>query len=142
MAVRHSTIAMAALGVVSVLVAVLVDLNGVRDASADEGGTKGVPMPAIPLGQGDSCVDDTEFMRRYHMTVLQRQHDDTLLRGMPTGKYSIKGCVACHAVMGPNGRPVRADSPEHFCRVCHDYAAVKIDCFECHASRGRRAATG
>lgn len=142
MAVRHSSIAMVALVLVSVLVAVLVGLDDMRDASADEGGSRGVPIPVIPRGQGDSCVDDTEFMRRYHMTVLQRQHDDTLLRGMPSGKYSIKGCVGCHAVMGPTGRPVRADSPEHFCRLCHDYAAVKIDCFECHASRGRRPATG
>jgi hypothetical protein len=24
---------------------------------------------------------------------------------------------------------------DHFCQSCHNYAAVKIDCFECHSSK-------
>jgi len=31
--------------------------------------------------------------------------------------------------------PVTVDDPQHFCRTCHDYAAVRPDCFQCHASR-------
>ncbi len=27
-----------------------------------------------------------------------------------------------------------------FCQSCHSYASVKIDCFECHASKPERAA--
>ena len=38
-------------------------------------------------------------------------------------------------VKGADGKPVSFASPKHFCRTCHDYAAVHIDCFECHASR-------
>ena len=140
MTMRHGSIAMVALILVLLLV-VLAGLNGVLDASGEEGVGKGVPMPVIARGQGDSCVDDPEFLRRYHMTVLQRQHDESQLTGMPGEKYSLKECVACHAVKGSDGRIVTADSPEHFCRSCHDYAAVKIDCFECHRSRGRRVAT-
>jgi hypothetical protein len=34
---------------------------------------------------------------------------------------------------------VTVSSPQHFCRSCHDYAAVKVDCFECHASRPEAA---
>jgi predicted CXXCH cytochrome family protein len=140
MAVRHSSIATVALVLVSLLVA-LVGLNDVLGASGDEAGSKGVPMPVIPRGQGDSCVDDTEFMRRYHMTVLRHEHDGTPLKSIRGKKYSLKECVACHTAMGPDERPVTADSPEHFCRSCHDYAAVKIDCFDCHRSYRRRAAT-
>ena len=140
MAMRYGSIAMVALVLVLVLV-VLVGLSGVPDASGNEGGADRVPMPVIARGQGDSCVDDPDFLRRYHMTVLQREHDKAQLTGMPGEKYSLKECVACHAVMGSNGRPVTADSPEHFCRTCHDYVAVKIDCFDCHRSRGRRVAT-
>ncbi len=143
MAVRHSSIAVVALALVSLLV-VLAGLNNMLEAAEDEGVAKGVPMPVIPRGQGDSCVDDTEFMRRNHMTLLQHQHDEPRLEGIRSKEgYSLKECLACHAVTRPDARPdakpVTADSPEHFCRSCHDYAAVKIDCFECHRSRGRRS---
>ena len=33
------------------------------------------------------------------------------------------------------GNAITVAEPEHFCRSCHDYAAVTIDCFQCHASR-------
>ena len=142
MAVRPSAIAAVALVLVSLLV-VLAGLNDVLDAAQDEGVAKGVPMPVIPRGAGDSCVYDTEFMRRNHMTVLQHQHDEPDLEDIRSKGHSIKECVGCHAVMRPDARPdarpVTADSPEHFCRSCHDYAAVKIDCFDCHDSRGRRS---
>jgi predicted CXXCH cytochrome family protein len=137
MAMRHSSIAMVALVLVLLLV-VLAGLNGMRDASGEEGSAEGVPMPVIARGQGDSCVDDPEFLRRNHMTVLQREHDKAQLTGMPGEKYSLNECVSCHAVNGPDGRIVTADSPEHFCRSCHDYTAVEIDCFDCHRSRLRR----
>jgi len=137
MAVRHSSFAAVALVLVALLVA-LAALNDVFDAPADEGVAKGVPMPVIARAQGDSCVDDPEFLRRYHMTVLKREHDKAQLTGLPGEKYSLKECVTCHAVNGSDGRIVTADSPQHFCRTCHDYAAVEIDCFDCHRSRWRR----
>jgi len=137
MAMRHGPIAMVSL-ILVVLLVVLAGLYGVLDASGEEGGAEGVPMPVIARGQGDNCVDDPEFLRRYHMTVLQRQHDESQLTGLPGEKYSLKECVVCHAVKDSDGRIVTADSPEHFCRSCHDYAAVKIDCFDCHRSRWRR----
>ena len=136
MAVRHSSVAAAALVLVALLVA-LAALTDVFDAPADEG----VPMPVIVRGQGDSCVEDTEFMRRNHMTLLQHEHGEPRSKDTPSEGYTVKECVDCHAVMGPKGRPVTADSPDHFCRTCHDYVAVKIDCFDCHRSRGRRVAT-
>ena len=98
------------------------------------------------LDQAAGCeavIVDTEFMRRNHMTLLQHEHDETRVKDIRSEGYSLKECLACHAVTRPDGRPdakpVTADSPEHFCRSCHDYAAVKIDCFECHRSRGRRS---
>jgi len=137
MAVRHSSIALVAL-VLVLLVVALAGLNDVLDAPEDEGVAKGVPMPVIARGQGDSCVEDTEFMRRNHMTLLQHDHSENAVKEIRSEGYSVKECIACHAVMGPDERPVTADSPEHFCRSCHDYVAVKIDCFDCHKSRPRR----
>ena len=94
-----------------------------------------VPLPVIPLGQGDRCVEDTDFMRRNHMSLLKHQRNETMLEGIRSERHSLKECIRCHAVEGADAMPVTAASPEHFCRSCHDYAAVKIDCFQCHASR-------
>jgi predicted CXXCH cytochrome family protein len=69
------------------------------------------------------------------MTMLEHQRDDTMLKGVRGNPYSLKDCISCHAVDGADGMPVTVSSPKHFCRSCHDYAAVNIDCFQCHASR-------
>ena len=44
----------------------------------------------------------------------------------------------CHAVNGADGQPVGYADPKHFCRSCHDYESVSIDCFECHDSKPGR----
>ncbi len=94
-----------------------------------------VPKPLIPRGKGTSCVLPTDFMRANHMWVIRDQRDQTMRRGIRTKQFSLKGCIACHAVPGPDKQPVSFASPKHFCRSCHEYTAVKIDCFQCHASR-------
>jgi predicted CXXCH cytochrome family protein len=98
-----------------------------------------LPKPA--RGQGEKCVADTDWMRRNHMTVLMHQRDGTVHDGIRTKRFSLKGCIECHAVNGADGKPVTVASPIHFCRACHDYAAVRMDCFECHASRPEAKAT-
>lgn len=101
------------------------------------GAGDGVPIPQPAKGKGDKCVNDTSFMRRYHMKMLKHQRDDTMHQGIRTEQYSLKGCIDCHAVAGPDTKPVTFESADHFCRTCHDYAAVSIDCFQCHASTPR-----
>lgn len=93
------------------------------------------PVPLIAKGKGDTCVAPTDWMRRFHMTALNHKRDDTVHDGIRTPKFSLKGCIDCHAVEGADGKPVTVKDERHFCRSCHDYAAVKVDCFECHASR-------
>lgn len=121
------------------LVAVLTYMPG---AAADTELEGRVPVPVISAGKGDACVADTDFMRRHHMDMLKHQRDDTVQQGIRTEQYSLKECVACHTVPGADGRAVTAESPQHFCSSCHNYVAVKIDCFECHASRPEQAAGG
>lgn len=93
----------------------------------------GPPTPA--KGRGEKCVAPTDWMRRNHMSVLKHQRDETVHEGIRTTQFSLKGCVDCHAVKGGDGKPVTVADPKHFCRTCHDYTAVRVDCFECHASR-------
>jgi len=95
----------------------------------------GVPTPDIPKGKGEKCVEETEFMRKNHMELILHQRDETVHKGIRTKKHSFKECINCHAVKGDDNVPVSFKNPKHFCNSCHTFAAVKIDCFECHASR-------
>jgi hypothetical protein len=104
-----------------------------RTTTAGEHVAQLVPHP--PKAQGEHCVAPTEFMRRYHMTMLMHHRTNVVHNGIRTQQYDLNRCIACHQVRGADGNPVSYASPKHFCRSCHDYAAVSIDCFECHASR-------
>ncbi len=94
-----------------------------------------VPLPVLPEAQGDSCAEDTDFIRRNHMALLKHKRDETTRKGIRIKQNSLKECVACHADSGPDKIPVTAASPEYFCSSCHEYVAVKIDCFQCHSSK-------
>lgn len=98
-------------------------------ARAEEGR---VPLPVQPKAKGEQCVEDTQFMRRNHMDLLKHQRDETMHKGVRTTKHSLAECINCHVTPGPDNKPVRIDSREHFCNSCHSYAGVKIDCFQCH----------
>ena len=74
-------------------------------------------------------------MRKWHMRALVHKRDQTLREGIRTRKFSLKRCITCHAVKGDNGHYLTVSDKRHFCRSCHDYVAVRIDCFDCHASR-------
>jgi hypothetical protein len=109
-------------------ITILPTLAAAQDAT-------GVPSPSITKGKGDQCVADTNYMRRYHMKVLTHQRDDTVQNGIRTKQFSLKECIACHATTDDGGRPVPINAPGEFCASCHDYAAVKVDCFQCHATK-------
>ena len=94
-----------------------------------------VPKPDIIIDKPGQCVEDTATMRRGHPDMLKHQRDLTVREGVRTRQYSLKGCIECHAstktgsVLGDKG----------FCQSCHDYASVKLDCFECHSSKPKPA---
>ena len=94
-----------------------------------------VTTPEVPKAVGGSCVAPPEMMRANHMNFLKHDRDLKLQQGVTNIEASLKECVACHVVKDDAGEPVSYESPEHFCRACHDYAAVKVDCFSCHNSK-------
>ena len=96
-----------------------------------------VPQPSIESARGDKCVQDPAFMRRNHMELLKHQRDDTVHGGIRGAKYSLNGCIGCHASQATGSV---AAASTNFCQSCHVYAAVKIDCFECHSSKPARTA--
>ena len=97
-----------------------------------------VALPEITIEKGGKCVAPADEMRRDHMKMLMQQRDQTVHKGIRGAQHSLKGCIDCHAgartnsVLGKGG----------FCESCHAYAAVSIDCFECHSPARQRRAGG
>ena len=94
-----------------------------------------VPGPVITQGKGDKCVADTDYMRRNHMNELLHQRDRTVQDGVRTTRFSLNECIACHAEKDDAGSFKSVNAPGQFCASCHEFAAVTIDCFECHATK-------
>lgn len=93
-------------------------------------------LPDVPKARkGTECVEPVDVMRRNHMDFIMHQRDDTVHDGIRTKKYSFTGCIDCHATQKENGEFMTAKDEGHFCSSCHEYAAVSIDCFQCHASK-------
>ena len=108
------------------IVAAALAVAGSADAGDQR--ARGVALPTVKIERGEACVAPTGEMRRNHMKMLLHQRDRTLRQGLRETRFSLKNCVDCHAsratgsVLGKDG----------FCSSCHEYAAVSIDCFECH----------
>ena len=104
------------------------------DASADENTSSFyIPEAQRRFSEEQGCVEPTEEMRSNHMEYILDQRDATVHEGIRTTQYSLNECINCH-VSDAADAP-RADSENHFCNSCHTYAAVSIDCFQCHADR-------
>lgn len=75
------------------------------------------------------CVEDTDTMRRQHMSVLNQWRDDVVRRGdrvfvSSDGHHYEKSltrtCLGCH------------QSKANSCDRCHDYLDVRPNCWQCH----------
>jgi len=95
-------------------------------------------LPEIPAAQkrfseAQGCVEPTEDMRKNHMEYILHKRDETMHQGIRTSRHSLVECINCHVSDAPDAP--RVSSEKHFCNSCHSYAAVHIDCFQCHADR-------
>lgn len=109
--------------------------SGAAMAGGEGGRT---PQPVVERAvQGSQCVDDPATMRRNHMDLLKHQRNDTVREGVRGARFSLNSCIECHASRQTGSV---AKGQTNFCVSCHAYAAVKIDCFECHASKPRAVA--
>lgn len=96
----------------------------------------GTPKPAVKIENPGQCIAPAEEMRKNHMEMLKHQRDRTLRQGIRGEKASLNECINCHAskttgsVTGKDG----------FCQSCHSYAAVKLDCWDCHQPKAGKHA--
>lgn len=107
--------------------AVVLACTGLAPVWADA--TKPVIEKAV---KGETCVEPNDVMRKNHMKFLDHHRDETVIKGIRTKKYSLKECINCHASQETGSV---AKSSTNFCVSCHNYAAVKIDCFDCHSTK-------
>ena len=91
--------------------------------------------PSVPAATGESHPEGNEYMRKFHMEMMKHDRDLTMRDGNRSIEASLKECFDCHTVKDEEtGDPVTYQDERHFCRTCHDFAAVKVDCFMCHRS--------
>jgi hypothetical protein len=91
--------------------------------------------PAVPeLGQppngSQQCVESKEYMRAFHMDLLNQWRDDVVRNGERDYTSSLFGstydmslsrtCMDCHS------------NKAEFCDRCHTYLAVSPYCWDCH----------
>ena len=93
-----------------------------------------VTLPSYPKGKGKSCVEPTDVMRRDHFEYLMHHRQISVHLGVRSKRHSLVGCVDCQASQAGDGTYISVNEPGQFCRSCHVYTAVKIDCFSCHAA--------
>ena len=77
----------------------------------------------------NQCVESAQYMREYHMQLLQQWRDQAVRQGDSTYvssdnrtfDISLTGtCLKCH--------PSKAD----FCDRCHNYTDTAPNCWDCH----------
>lgn len=113
---------------------VILGLAGALLALAVQAGGSTFVIPGSQAANAQRCVEPTDFMRRNHMEVIKHQRDATVHEGIRSTKHSLAGCIACHVAPGPTGQPVPVNDEQQFCGACHDFAAVRLNCFDCHAT--------
>lgn len=96
-------------------------------------------MPPLPEAKGEQCVEPTGVMRRRHAQFILHQRNETVHRGIRTQKHRFVNCIDCHVRPNAAGEWPRHTDDGHFCSVCHRYASVQMDCFQCHADRPAEA---
>jgi len=114
------------------LLALLLIVTGLASAPLHAGSDL---WPNIPKATGKPHPEGNLFWRKNHMKLLVHDRDLTMRKGDRSIRASLKECIQCHAVKDEQGQAVGVDDPRHFCRACHDFAAVKVDCFMCHNSK-------
>ncbi len=100
--------------------------------SAATGRSGYTPELEYPVGE-TRCVESKEYMRAFHMDLLNEWRD-TVVRGGERTYTSEDGshhdmslsrtCMDCHA------------NKATFCDKCHDHLGVNPDCWDCHVEPG------
>lgn len=89
--------------------------------------------PAIQRLTVKQCIESAEYMRANHMKLLKQWREEAVRMGKTeyinsqgkSFKISLQTCLHCHYDPALN-------ITDQFCISCHDYTAVKPNCWSCH----------
>ncbi len=98
-----------------------------------------IPPPKGKYSEETICVEPVDIMRKQHFEFILDHRDKTVVQGIRTKQYSLIGCIDCHITPNAQGEYARYSEETHFCASCHQFTAVNIDCFQCHADRPEEA---
>ena len=98
------------------------------------------PKAKMKASDKTECVEPVGVMRKNHMEFLLHKRDETMREGVRTKKHSLSECIDCHVTSNDKGEFARFGDDKHFCSSCHNYAAVSVDCFDCHSDLPEDAA--
>jgi len=98
-----------------------------------------IPPPKQNYNEETLCVEPVAVMRKQHFEFMLEHRDATVIDGVRTKKHSLNECISCHITANSEGHFARYSEDTHFCASCHKFAAVNIDCFQCHADRPEEA---
>ncbi len=99
------------------------------------GNTGGAPEIERPIDETE-CVQSKEYMRSWHMDLLNNWRDEVVRNGdrvfitkhvgemKEFDKSLTNTCLRCHK------------DREQFCKKCHDYVGVVPYCWKCHSDKG------
>ena len=87
------------------------------------------PQPDILVEKEGHCIAPVDEIRRNHPDMLRHQRDLTVHAGVRGTRVSLNACIDCHANRS-NGSVLGTE--KNFCQGCHEFVAVRLDCFECH----------
>ncbi|MCA0869243.1 hypothetical protein LCL97_00250 [Seohaeicola saemankumensis] len=116
------------------MVRLLLPLVLMLAAGMSAAGDRSSLWPDVPKATGAPHAEGNAYWRKHHMEMMRHDRDLTMRDGDRMIAASLKGCFDCHTVTDETGATVTYASEKHFCRSCHDFAAVKVDCFMCHRS--------
>ncbi len=103
------------------------------------GNPEDIPPPKANYNDETRCVEPVEIMRKRHFEFILDHRDHTVIEGIRTTQHSLNGCIDCHITPNAQGNYARYSEDTHFCASCHQFAAVNIDCFQCHSDRPEEA---
>lgn len=115
------------------LLAIGIATAGLTPAMATDFAKTDYVTPGSKAAGLENCVRETAFMRRNHMELIEHQRDATVHRGIRNTTDSLAGCVDCHVGYDQQQQAVSVYADGQFCRNCHEFAAVDMNCFDCHA---------
>lgn len=88
-----------------------------------------IDTPEIARLAEKKCLEPTAYMRANHMELIDSWREAVVREGQryyvtSSGKNVTmslsQSCLGCHS------------NKEQFCDACHNYAAVKPNCWSCH----------